>query len=147
LFQHNIAIRGQVKVPAGLSPVDSYRAECFGIYGGLYSLTRLINRLDISNDQVKDVTISIGCDNVSALQRCLDTELFPHVSGKDSEFDIISSVRFILPGLPILKWRHVKGHQTGPDLDIWARLNNVVDIMAGEARESSSLPVPPSDVP
>ena len=41
------------------------------------------------------------------------------------------------------QWRHVKGHQQGPDLDIWAVLNNRVDEVAGASRERADNTPPP----
>jgi ribonuclease HI len=147
LYTNNIAIQGQVKVPIGTSIIDSYRAECFGIYGALLSLAALIQRSTMTiGDIVKTLVISFGCDNISALQRCFDVDSFPDISGKDSDFDILTAVRSLLPSLPVIQWRHVKGHQTGPNLDMWARLNHVVDVKAGDARESSLINEPPSDI-
>jgi hypothetical protein len=141
-FGNNIAITGSVKLPHGKA--DSYRAECYGIYGGLWSIQQLIHRVHISKEQMSHLHIQMGCDNISALNYCLDTNKIPILNGRESDFDIVGAVRSLLTDLPSITWRHVKGHQSGDDLDIWAQLNNRVDVIAGEARESTSLEIPPS---
>ena len=142
LYRRNIEIMGYVEVP--LCRADSYRAECLGIYGGLWSLHQLIQRHNSQLNQRSEVTFQIGCDNISALHRCLNTQHFPTISGRDSDFDIIGAVRSLLPELPQFQWRHVKGHQQGPDLDIWAVLNNRVDEVAGASRERAANTPPPN---
>jgi hypothetical protein len=51
----------------------------------------------------------------------------------------------LLEGL-IINWRHVKGHQTGEDIDIWGHLNNLADKLAGEHRTDPQAATPPSDI-
>jgi hypothetical protein len=115
LFSSNSSIQGRVKVPK--CHCDSYRAECFGIFGGLWSLTKLLSLLTVDNTPRK-ITIEIGCDNISALNKCFDTSKYPVVQNTDSDFDIIRAVRQVMPEGVTIKWRHIKGHQQGPDLDI-----------------------------
>jgi ribonuclease HI len=144
LYTNNIAITGSIKIPT--CKADSYRAECFGILGGLWSVSQLIQRCQIPTEQLVDIQLQVGCDNKSALQNCFDHQTHPHISGRDSDFDVLLAVRSLISSLPKIDWRHVKGHQQGPELDIWAKLNNHVDVLAGTTRDDSIAATPPFNV-
>ncbi len=143
LFEEDTYIQGHIKVPK--CRCDSYRAECFGLYGGIWSLTQLLKSLDPTR-RARRYEVEIGCDNISAISKCLDTSKYPIIGSNESDFDIINAVRHILPEGIIIKWRHVKGHQEGPDLDIWGQLNNMADQWAGEHRRNENEVTPRSDI-
>jgi hypothetical protein len=143
LFTAGKFIKGSVKLPQ--CKADSYRAECFGLYGGLWTLSQLMQQLSLDKSNWGDIQIQCGCDNISALQRSFDLTRFPTIASSDSDFDIIGAIRSLLLSLPPIKWRHVKGHQQGPDLDIWGLLNNFADHEAGVTREDMTLEIPPAD--
>lgn len=87
----------------------------------------------------------IACDNQSALDYAFISNRL--VGANTPDYDIIQATRHLTEDCGFqLRWKHVKGHQMGQDLDIWARLNNRVDALAGEARLDSLLPVPPNNV-
>ncbi len=136
-------IKGSVKLPA--CNADSYRAECFGIYGGLWTLQQLLQQLHVTSSQMTSVVIQLGCDNISALQRGFDVSKHPVIGGRESDFDIIGSIRSLLPQLPTIQWQHVKGHQQGPILDIWSTLNNFADHEAGICRTDTFRETQPVD--
>jgi hypothetical protein len=144
LFTSAQYILGQLKVPE--CKCDSYRAECFGIYGGLWSLIQLLHQFGGTRD-FRGSAIEVGCDNMSAISRCLDTRTYPAVRSSDSDFDIITGIRALIPDGLTIKWRHVKGHQTGDDLDVWGQLNNLADKLAGEHRMNLQAAMPPSATP
>ncbi len=136
-----------MKVPQS-QYMDSHRAECFGLYGGVYSLTQLMSRnpptMGMDGDHLT-LQLQVGCDNISALRSCFDNNTYPYIGSKKADFDIIYATRTIMPGDTSFSWRHVKGHQTG-DLDIWGILNNLVDATAGEVRVAADPKRPPSNV-
>ena len=140
-----------MKVPKS-NAIDSHRAECFGIFGGIYSLSQLVSRTHLpttshtgENGNQFLPQVQVGCDNISALRSSLDCTKYPHIGSQQADFDIIQSTRSILPTNIAFSWRHVKGHQVG-DLDIWGTLNNHVDAVAGEHRSASDFPIPPAEV-
>ena len=62
------------------------------------------------------------------------------LNGWESDCDILeavrSRIRSLLPYLPKLFWRHVKGHKSRTNLDIvWALFSIQVDMITGEAYE------------
>jgi hypothetical protein len=142
LLSEGSYIYGRAKVPGTTS--DSHRAECFGILGGLYHITQLSLQWNIN---LRDINITFGCDNVSALEYSFRPDY--HVGAGSPDFDILQSTRCFLTvhGLHHVSWRHVKGHQTGTNLDCWAKLNNLADKFAGMEREDNESSWPPQDVP
>jgi hypothetical protein len=100
----------------------------------------------MSNRAATDPTLSCACDNKSALRYSFDLR-FSTVGADTPDFDVLQNTRLLqqLAGIQP-RWRHVKGHQVGGDLDIWARLNNVADKLAGIAREDDQLNQPPPNV-
>ena len=138
LFSEGTYVVGRAKVP-GIHP-DSHRAECFGIYGGL----RLI--LSWGKSVPTNIGVCVACDNRSALHYAFDLAN-SYIGADTPDFDILHSIRNLVQesGLP-LTWRHVKGHQTGSDLDIWAQLNNMADDWAGRTRDDTLLLLPPPNV-
>jgi hypothetical protein len=144
LYLEDKVIEGWMKVPQ--CTADSYRAECFGIYGGIWSLNTLIQQLEPSI-ATKELTVAVGCDNASAIKRSFDRSTYPNIHGTDSDFDILRSIRSITPKNVKVSWRHVKGHQTGETLDIWGQINTRADQLAGECQVNSSIQMPPSSIP
>jgi hypothetical protein len=148
LYADNKYMLGQFKVPT--CKADSYRAECFGLFGGLLCTQRLLQRATtrgvIWTTTTNIPSINIGCDNISALRWCLDTQQFPFVGHRMSDFDIITAVRHLVKRLKIeCNWRHVKGHQDG-NLDIWGQLNVEADRVAGLCRCDESMEQPPNNL-
>jgi hypothetical protein len=142
LYDSGTYITGRAKVPG--KHLDSHRAECFGILGGLQLL---LSWLKSGNFASSEANISFACDNQSALRYSFDTTTVKYIGFDTPDFDVIQSNRFVIHSTGLnVHWRHVKGHQTGADLDIWARLNNTVDLLAGNARDDTSLICPPPTV-
>ncbi len=143
LWDNQKCIEGCMKTPAGKT--DSYRAECFGIFGGLWSLTQLIQHFD-GDSGLSDFLVNIGCDNVSAIERSFDRDRYPDIRGTDSDYDILRAIRAIIPQKVQIAWRHVKGHQTGESLDIWGTLNSWADKIAGQCQANTTMETPPSSL-
>ncbi len=140
LFLDGVYLAGYAKIP-GVQP-DSHRAECFGIFGGLKLLMTCMDRWHVHPNLI---TFCVGCDNISAL----GSSFLPrrHIGANSPDFDILQAIRRLLVASGLKPtWRHVKGHQSGPNLDIWALLNNMMDELAGKARESNDLPAPPHSI-
>jgi hypothetical protein len=140
LYSEGIFVSGCAKVP-GLSS-DSHRAECFGILGGLMLLRWYASKWQM---QAKDLNCHFGCDNNSALGYA-----FNHtrkVAAQTPDFDVLIALRSMLADLHLQpQWRHVKGHQIGSDLDVWARLNNAADELAGRTRSDGTTEFPPDNI-
>jgi hypothetical protein len=138
LYSSGTYITGRAKIPGTYT--DSHRAECFGIYGGITLLLSWICKCNLASP---DVHVSFACDNKSALRYSFDL-LNTNVGAETPDFDILQTTRRLISSSGIRPtWRHVKGHQTGSDLDIWARLNNAADVLAGRARDDVTLIQPP----
>ena len=115
LYSSGFYIRGKMKVPKS-NAIDSHRAECFGIFGGIYSLSQLVKRTHLpttshtgENGNQFLPQVQVGCDNISALRSSLDCIKYPHIGSQQADFDIIQSTRSILPTNIAFSWRHVKG--------------------------------------
>ncbi len=143
LFSDGIYISGTAKVPGIAS--DSHRAECFGICGGLLLVIQLSQQWNID---ISTMNITVGCDNISALEYSFRSDR-QRIGANHPDFDILQSTRNLIltHGLHHVRWRHVKGHQSGPDIDCWARLNNLADHVAGKTREATDIRCPPQDIP
>jgi hypothetical protein len=132
-----------MKTPEGKT--DSYRAECYGIFGGLWSLQKLATHSEVSYEGL-DISVAVGCDNVSAIEQSFDYSKYPDIRGTDSDYDILRAIRTITPQKIKIAWRHVKGHQKGDLLDIWGTLNARADKIAGLCQDNSQMRPPPSTI-
>jgi hypothetical protein len=139
-FLEGIYIVERAKIP-GNNP-DSHRAECCGILGGLSLLLSMLNQWNLLSHEVN---VCFACDNKSALGYSFEVQ--KGIGADSPDFDILQEIRKLLQELRVnTTWRHVKGHQVGPDLDIWAQLNNLADDFAGQARTDPGLSRPSSNV-
>jgi len=123
-------VLGDHGVPPGSSPMDSYRAEIYGIYAILFTLTELCIRHNI-----KSGSIIIACDNKAGLQNSLvyDTK----ANTNQSSFDILWAIHALKCKLPIqIRPQHVKGHRdrVTSDLTFLEQLNCLVDFRAKRYR-------------
>ena len=118
-------------VPKGSAPMDSYRAEIYGIYGILVCLQHLSQK-----HQIKDGEILIACDNKAGLFNSLAYKDKASIS--QGSFDILWAIYNLRQMLPIkIRFQHVRGHQdaTGKTLTILEKLNCIMDKRAGQYRE------------
>jgi hypothetical protein len=109
---------------------DSHRAEAIAILGAVSTVNTIFNKIGYIKG-----TITIACDNMSALHYTFSTTRYPTITTKMPDFDILSATRSILWPTIVYKWHHVQGHQdTHPpksnELDIWAKLNIEADRIA-----------------
>jgi hypothetical protein len=142
LYMDGIYVVGRAKV-AGSKP-DSHRAECFGIFGGMTLLLSVLTACHASD--ASNVSVCFACDNKSALHYAF-ASAHSYIGADTPDFDILQAIRILLLESGIQPtWRHVKGHQSGLDLDIWAKLNNLADDWAGQARVDPSICFPPPRV-
>jgi hypothetical protein len=133
-------ISGCVKIPGTKS--DSHRAECFGILG---VLLLLVQYADLWQLDLLSLKVCFGCDNQSALGYSFTNQC--SITANTPDFDVLANTRTLLKQHQFSPlWRHVKGHQTGSDIDIWARLNNFADTLAGRTRINDNLPSPPPNI-
>jgi hypothetical protein len=142
LYMDGIYVVGRAKVPG--SKPDSHRAECFGIFGGMTLLLSVLTACHASD--ASNVSVCFACDNKSALHYAF-ASAHSYIGADTPDFDILQAIRILLLESGIQPtWRHVKGHQSGLDLDIWAKLNNLADDWAGQARVDPSICFPPPRV-
>ena len=116
---------GGSRVPGPPACHCSYRSELFGIYLVMLIFQRTCNKFQIQKDR-----ITIGCDNIGALDKGLGTQFFPSVQHK--HYDIIWAIHSIRNEFPIeIAFLHVKGHQDDEKnyqtLDRWGQLNVLAD--------------------
>jgi hypothetical protein len=137
LGEGNSRIRADVHVPG--EPVDqcSFRSEA----AGMYSIC-LMTEILCEHFKIQTGAIEIACDGLSPLQKCaiMDERGRP----QNKHYDFIDAIRAKIAKSP-LTWtlRHVKGHQEGDDLDIYARLNEEMDTACKQWwKESEFTPLP-----
>ena len=84
---------------------DAYRAELSGLFGIVTALSVICEMHDITSG-----IAYVGCDNDTALERCLAHELVIDCSAQ--HHDIIRSIGGIISNLPIqLRMVYVDGHE------------------------------------
>ena len=115
---------------------DAYRSELTGVLAILITLETLCKNNDITNGH-----ITIGCDNDTALERCLDEGW--EVKITDKNWDIIRSARAIRATLPILiTMAKVLGHadkvKDYAQLSRMEKLNYECDKLAGTFRQQTA---------
>ena len=118
-------------VPNGSAPMDSYRAEIYGIYSILVCLQHLIQKYEIQNGE-----ILIACDNKAGLFNSL--AYTDKSSIKNGSFDILWAIYNIRQSISVkIRFQHVKGHQdtTGKPLTLLEKLNCIMDKRAGQYRK------------
>ena len=91
------------RVPGTDEDQHSYRSKLCGILGHVLFLTRLV-----AYHKITDGTVTVGCDNESALWSALGKE---EVTTVQPSFDILQVIKYHVQQSPI-KWvrRHIKGH-------------------------------------
>jgi hypothetical protein len=103
--------------------------------GGLYGIVCVLEDLCIQY-KITDGHVTIGCDGQEALWQALGAS--SPISPSASDFDLVAAIRQKIHTLPIrtsMKW--IKGHQDafpGESLDLWARLNISIDLLAKQCR-------------
>jgi hypothetical protein len=107
---------------------NSYHSELSGLYGISVMLITLCKL-----HQIQSGSITIACDNISALNNAMQHDHLPSLS--QAEYDFIYVIKQKLQMLPIsYSVKHVKGHQDngGPTkrLDRWSLLNIEMDALA-----------------
>ena len=96
---------GSHGVPRGSEPMDSYRAELYGILSILYTLHEIH-----LNHNIRKGTITIACDNKASLENALNHNT--RVTTTKNSHDILWAIHEIKNNLPInIIPQHVKGHQ------------------------------------
>jgi len=113
--------------PGGPDDQGAYRSELSGLYGIVCTLEQVCIEHSITQGAV-----TIGCDGEEALLRSVVYKR--PVDSTYSDFDLISSIRTKIAGLPITVTGHwVEGHQDDllhHRLDRWAQLNVWCDALA-----------------
>ena len=124
--EHNFFICN--RTPGSDSDVHSYRSELCGILANIL----MVNCIAKTHD-VQEGTVTLGCDNESALWAAFGTG---HINANDPSRDLIKVIRHHIHDTSITwHYRHVRGHQDrqkGIQLDKWATANVAVDKAAGE---------------
>ena len=123
--------RGSHGVPLGSKPMESYRAELYGIFSILQCLQHITNTYNIMNGE-----ILIACDNKSSLLKAL--QYTSRTKPTQPSFDILWAIQKLLNTLPIkIQYQHVKGHQdeVQTSLSNLEYLNCLMDQKAKQYRE------------
>ena len=114
-------------VPPGLAPMDSYRAEIYGIYSIFVCLQHIAKTHNLQKGE-----ILMACDNKTGLYISLAYENRASIS--QGGFDILWAIHKIRQELPFkTRFQHVKGHQnvTGKFLTLLEKLNCITDKRLG----------------
>ena len=116
------------RVPGATEDQSSYRSELCGILAGV-----LMVNIIASTHDIQEGTITIGCDNESAIGKAFGTE---HTDTGDNSFDIIRVIHHAIKQTHI-KWipKHVPAHQDDDKtarLDRWGLANVKADKLAEE---------------
>ena len=124
---------GSHGVPNGSSLMDPYRAELYGIFCIVCTLTHLVKHYNIQKG-----SLTIACDNKTSLHNAFSYDT--RASIMMSSHDILWAIHDLCINLPIsLIPQHVKGHQdqnySPRPLSLLAKLNCYVDFQAGEYRK------------
>jgi hypothetical protein len=126
-FENNNYIQGYGKIPEKNS--DPFRAECFGILGGILTWVHYSKVWDIEQSRIK-----LFCDNVTAVKIAGGSK-HRFVTSKLNDFDIIRAIREEKKNLKDIIFAHIKGHKdlTEEVLSIEDRMNIRVDELAKAA--------------
>jgi hypothetical protein len=124
--------------------MSAYRSELGGLYGIACVLEDLCAQYKLSHGHV-----TIGCDGKEALWQALGSN--SPISPSASDFDIIAAIRRKIQRLPIttaMQW--IKGHQDSASgsahLDLWAKLNISMDLLAKQRRALHDRQAHPDDL-
>lgn len=121
--------RGYCRLPGRNAANDSTRAEIFGLFLCLITIDCIC-----SLHQISEGSITVACDNGTALYYGLQSERFPKATS--SHFDLLSAVRRYRARIPItIKPVQVMGHSDkkkpiNRPFTILERMNIVADILA-----------------
>ena len=121
---------GSHGVPKGISQLDSYRTELYGIFGIMVCLQHLVEEHEISHGN-----ILIACDNKASINNAFQYNSRSNI--KNGSFDIIWAIQKIHRCIPInIQYQHVRGHQdrTKTTLSLLETLNCIMDKRAGQYR-------------
>jgi hypothetical protein len=88
------------------NPIDSHRAECFGILGGISTWQQYKSLWSIN----PNTNITIMCDDQSAINYACNTIRYRYISSKIPDFDVLGTIRFLLKE-ERYQFQHLKGHQ------------------------------------
>jgi hypothetical protein len=98
-------ITGWNHVPGDEQDQSAYRNELLGILGITSMLTKIYQF-----QKLEHASITIACDNLSALNNALDTPIA--ISIRDPDHDLLFAIRQTMQAYPITRYRHhVYGHQ------------------------------------
>jgi hypothetical protein len=98
-------LTGVTEVPGEITDHSSYRTELVGILATLQMLQVICHF-----HKIQAGSITIGCDNISALHNAFDTDFGLTLNHPD--FDILYAIRQVLRLCPITCHPvHIKGHQ------------------------------------
>lgn len=137
-------LKGSLVLPGSCATMSAYRSEL----GGLYGIVCLTEQLCLEHKVTKG-KITIGCDGKEALWQALGN-LRP-ISPRASDFDLVTAIRKKVSRLPItVDMRWIKGHQDScpgsfATLDLWARLNVEMDLLAKQRRAVHDFSPDPAD--
>ena len=118
------------RVPQGSAPMDSYRAEMYGIYAILVCLQCLVQQ-----HKITEGGILIACDNKASLINSLAYSTRAPISS--GSYDILWAIQKLCKSLPLqISYQHVKGHQdtAGKRLTLLEKLNCIMDKRAKQYR-------------
>ena len=120
---------------------DAYRAELSGLFAITVAITVLC-----AYHNITEGTITIACDNDTALDRCFDIDW--EVDTKAVHWDLIKSIRNLTAQLPInIIRQHVKGHKDDhlhlDQLSLIEQLNVRADTLAKAFMSDTQHVAPP----
>ena len=126
----NDACVGSHGVPTGSSEMESYRAELYGVFSIVMTLTSIVRKYNITEG-----SITLACDNKASLFNSILHQQRSNIN--QSSFDILWAIHDLLQTLPIkIVPKHVLGHQDlkKKKLSLLETLNCFVDRKASQYR-------------
>ena len=130
-----IFIKGQCPTMGEPKSQDSHRSELFGILGGIFLLHKYVL---LWNQPIG--TITVGCDNTSAIAYAFDKYRYPVAMSSYPDFDVIQSIRSLCLQCINFVTLHIPGHQDdyiGP-YDFESTLNIPMDSDAKRMRKTKT---------
>jgi hypothetical protein len=124
----SVCVTNQIMSPGRSKNMSAYRGELTGLYAATFLVYLLCDHFDI-----KQGSVTIGCDGISALHQAFSTYTPPSVDCPS--FNLIMAIHRIRQRTPI-SWNplHVAGHQDDharfEDLDRISQLNVEADSLA-----------------